>query len=288
MKRIIVTGGSGKLGRATVKDLRANGYDVVNADISPPSEPDPRFVRVDFEDLNDTMDAFAGWDWGHTRQVDGVVHLAAIPAPGRVPAGEVMRVNTMSTYNVFETCRRLGIKNIVWASSETLLGSPFVVPPRYLPVDEEYPARPKTAYSLSKLLGEEMARQFCEWDPEVKIVGLRFSNVKAIADYDRFPEYEADPASRRFNLWSYVDARDAAQAVRKALEADIKGADVFVIANDDTAMTTANSELLREYFPDVSLKRSVGDHDSLLSSEKAKRILGYRPEFGWRDGVERR
>jgi nucleoside-diphosphate-sugar epimerase len=75
------------------------------------------------------------------------------------------KVNTVSTYNLFEAVRKLGIKNVVWASSETLLGIPFDVPPPYLPVDEEYPARPETSYSLSKLLGEELAKQYCRWDP---------------------------------------------------------------------------------------------------------------------------
>ena len=106
-----------------------------------------------------------------------MVHLAAIPAPGLVPNAEVFRANTLSTYNVFEAARRLGIKNVVWASSETVLGLPFDEPPPYIPVDERYPGRPESAYSLTKLVGETMAEQFCRWDPELKIFGLRFSNV---------------------------------------------------------------------------------------------------------------
>ena len=109
--------------------------------------------------------------------VDALVHLAAIPAPGRNPNAVIFKVNTLSTYNVFEAARRLKIRNIVWASSETVLGLPFDRPPPYVPVDEEYPGRPESAYSLSKLIGEEMARQFCRWDSELKMIGLRFSNV---------------------------------------------------------------------------------------------------------------
>ena len=96
---------------------------------------------------------------------------------------------------MFEAARRLGIRNVVWASSETVLGLPFDTPPPYAPVDEEYPGRPETAYSLSKLLGEEMAKQFCRWDPELKIIGLRFSNVMEPADYARFLAFEAEPVS---------------------------------------------------------------------------------------------
>lgn len=284
MKRVIVTGGSGKLGRATVNHLKASGYDVINADVTQTQDQTVPFMKVDFEDLNATVEALAGWDWGHTRKVDAVVHLAAIPMPGKVPSGEVFRVNTMTTYNVFEACRRLGIKNIVWASSETLLGIPYADLPPYVPVDEEYPARPETAYSLSKFLGEEMAKQFCRWDPELKIVCLRFSNVMEQEEYAEFPDFENDPGSRRFNLWTYIDARDGAQAIRKSIEHEGTGADVFVIANAEGVMsTTPNSELLKRFYPDLPLKREVTDDESLLSIEKARRVLGYEPEHSWRN-----
>src|ERR671920_1480854 len=140
--------------------------------------------------------------------------------------------------------RKLEIRNVVWASSETVLGLPFDQPPPYAPLDEEYPARPETAYSLSKSLGEEMARQFCRWDPDLKIIGLRFSNVMEPADYARFPSFDADPASRKWNLWGYIDARDGAQAVRLALESDLTGTEVFIIANADTVTSLPNTSLV--------------------------------------------
>ena len=118
--------------------------------------------------------------------------------PGRLPSGDVFRINTMSTYNVFEACRRLGIKDVVFASSETLLGIPYETKPDYFPLDEEFAPRPETAYSLSKDLGEEMARQFCRWDPATKIVCLRFSNVMEEWEYAAFPDFEKDPGGRRF------------------------------------------------------------------------------------------
>jgi len=131
------------------------------------------------------------------RGIDAVVHLAAIPAPAQFPNSVTFTANTVSTYNIFEAARKLGIKNVVWASSETLLGIPFLVPPPYIPIDEEYLARPETSYSLSKLLGEEMAKQYCRWDSELKIIGLRFSNVMEPADYANFPGYNSDPKLRR-------------------------------------------------------------------------------------------
>ena len=281
MTRVVVTGGSGKVGRACVADLLSHGYDVVNVDTVPPAVDNCPFVQADLSDFGQAFEVLSEVD-DRLRDVDALVHLAAIPAPGRNPNAVIFKVNTLSTYNVFEAARRVGIRNIVWASSETVLGIPFDTPPPYAPVDEEYAGRPESAYSLSKLLGEEMAKQFCRWDPELKIIGLRFSNVMEPADYARFPSFDADARLRKWNLWAYIDARDAAQAIRKAIEAPIKGAEVFIIANADTVMSRPNAELMAEVFPSVPLKEGLADNETLLSIARARRLLGYEPQHGWR------
>ncbi|SFO94259.1 Nucleoside-diphosphate-sugar epimerase [Bradyrhizobium sp. Ghvi] len=280
MTLVIVTGGSGKLGRACVKDLLDHGYNVVNADVTPPAVDLCPFVQVNLTDLDRTIELLSGMEWYHKRGVDAVVHLAAVPMPGVVAISEVFGINTASTYNVFEAARRLGIRNVVWASSETLLGLPYKDPPPYLPVDEDYPARPETAYSLSKAVGEEIARQYCRWDPLLKIACLRFSNVMDPAEYGQFPSF--DPEDRKFNLFGYIDARDGAQAVRLSLETDIKGAEVFVIANADTVSPTPSVELAQKYFPGVPFKRKISGNETLLSIDKARRVLGYSPKHSWR------
>ena len=276
MTHVVVTGGSGKLGGACLRDLVEHGYEVTNVDLA--ASPDD--VRADLTDFGQALEVLAGVD--EHPAAEAVVHLAAIPAPGLVPNAEVFRVNTLSTYNVFEAARRLGIKNVVWASSETVLGLPFDTPPLYIPVDERYPGRPESAYSLSKLLGEAMAEQFCRWDPELKMIGLRFSNVMDLEDYEAFPGFDADTRARKWNLWAYIDGRDGAQAVRKALEADRTGAEVFIIANADTVMSRPNAGLVAAAFPDVPLADGVGPNETLLSIDKARRLLGYAPEHGWR------
>lgn len=281
MARVIVTGGSGKVGRTCVEELLHHNYEVFNLDALPPAEERARFTQVDLADFGQTMDALSGVDELYGR-VDAVVHLAAIPRPSAYPNAVTFRVNTLSTYNVFEGARKLGIRNVVWASSETLLGLPFEVPPPYIPLDEGYPARPETAYSLSKLLGEEMAKQFCRWDPELKIVALRFSNVMEPGDYAKFAGFDADPNLRKWNLWAYIDVRDAAQAIRKALEASLKGFQVFLIANADTVMSRPNSELIAATYPEVPLRKEVEPNETLQSIEKARRVLGYEPQYSWR------
>jgi nucleoside-diphosphate-sugar epimerase len=278
---IVVTGGSGKAGRACINELVAHGYQLCNVDQVPGGNESVPFSQVDLTDFGQTMAALSGID-ERVHKVTGIVHLAAIPAPGRAPNHVTFETNTISTYNVFEAARQLQIKNIVWASSETVLGLPFEIPPPYVPIDEEYPGRPETAYSLSKLVGEEMAKQFCRWDPELKIIGLRLSNVMSLEDYARFPSFQDDARKRKWNVWSYIDARDAAQAFRLALEAEVKGAEVFVIANADTVMLRENKALLAEVFPNVPQRGIFGPNDSLFSIEKARRILKYEPKYSWR------
>ena len=184
--------------------------------------------------------------------------------------------------------RRAGVKNIVWASSETVLGLPFDTPPPYVPVDEEYPPRPESTYSLVKTMEETMAAQLCRWDPELKMICLRFSNVMDPEDYPAFPGFHDDATKRKWNLWGYIDARDGAQAVRRgARVATLTGCEIFIIANADTVMERPNAELLAECFPTVEIRGDIGPHDTLLSIAKARRLLGYEPQHSWRDEVTR-
>jgi nucleoside-diphosphate-sugar epimerase len=282
MTRTAVTGGMGKLGRAVVAELKEHGHDVVVLDQVVPPGWTAGVTRVDLTDYGQVLGALTRLDDRYDG-VDAVVHLAAIPAPGMAPNAATFANNVVATYNVFEAARVAGIRNVVWASSETVLGLPLDTPPPYLPIDEGYRVRPESSYSLGKAVEEEMAHHFCRWDPTTKIIGLRFSNVMEPHDYLAFPSFEADPMLRKWNAWGYIDARDGAQAVRLALELDATGYDVFVIANADTCMTTPSAELAAAVFPDVPLTREVVGTETLLSIDKARRVLGYEPRHSWRD-----
>ena len=290
MQNIVVTGGSGKAGRAVCRHLTERGYTVLNVDLTPSSDPVCPFLKADLTDFAQVMDALQ-WTGGKDhpfrkfRTPDAVVHLAAIPAPDLMPEEVTFRTNIISTYNVFDTALRAGVKRIVWASSETTLGLPFGPenPPAYAPIDEDHPMRPESAYSLSKDLGEEMARQMARWNPGTTFVGLRLSNVMEPQDYARFASWQHTPHMREWNLWGYIDARDCAQAVRLSLHADISGADHFIIANADTVMTRDSAALMHEVFPDVELRGTVTGQETLLSINKARRVLGYKPEHSWRN-----
>jgi len=279
--RIALTGSSGKLGTVVLRELRAAGHDVVGLDVV--GTRGPGFLQVDLTDYGQVVDALKGVH-GEFGGFDAVVHLAAIPAPGIRSDIATFRNNILTTFDVFWAAVGLGIRRIVYASSETVLGLPFDVPPPYIPVDEEYPARPESAYSLVKHLEEQLAIELVRWHPDLAITALRFSNVMVPEDYAAFPSFDADALRRKWNLWGYIDARDGAQAIEKALDA-APGFDRFIIAAADTVMTRPNAELVAEVFPDVPLKGDLGVNDTLLSIDRARRVLGFDPQHSWRDHV---
>jgi nucleoside-diphosphate-sugar epimerase len=270
---IVVTGGAGKAGRAVVRDLLEHGEEVLSVDLVRSTEVGCEQLVADLVDYGQTVDALRG--------ANAVVHLAAIPAPRLRPDELTFRVNTASTYNVFAAAPLLGLERVVYASSETVLGLPFERErPSYVPIDEEHPPLPNFTYALSKLLSEEMARQFHRWTG-IPYVGLRFSNIMEPYDYERFAAFWDDPALRKWNLWGYVDARDVAQSCRLALTAD-RGAEVFIVAAADTCMTRSSRDLMAEVYPGVPITGELGEHETLLSIAKARRLLGYEPQHSWR------
>ena len=141
---------------------------------------------------------------------------------------------------------------------------------------------PETSYAMSKVLGEELARQYSRI-AAATIIGLRLSNVMVRADYERFPSFWDDPQLRRWNLWGYVDESHVAQSVRLALEADLTGANNFIIAAADTVMKRPSRELMAEVFPGVPVAADVDGFDTLLSIARARAVLGYDPRFSWRE-----
>src|SRR5437867_3067213 len=194
MAKIVVTGASGKAGRAVVRALLERDYDVLAVDVLPAESAAPSLL-ADLTEFGQTVECLAG--------VESVVHLAAIPASGIHTEETTFRTNMLSTYNVFEAARLLGLRRVVWASSETILGLPFErEQPAYAPIDEEHPPLPESSYALSKLLSEELARHLNRWTG-TPYIALRFSNIMEPQDYERFPSFWEDATLRRWNLWGY-------------------------------------------------------------------------------------
>lgn len=280
--RICVTGAAGMTGRVAVDELREHDFEVLATDLVAPPE---RFAELAVDYIRADLTAF-----GETIQVldgvDAVVHLANIPAPGLFTPAATLSRNTVMNGNVFLAAQQIGLDRVVWASSETTLGLDFgdERAPRYAPLDDAHFPFPTTTYSLSKVVGETQAEHIAAWSG-IPFVGLRFSNVIPLERYASFPLDWADPQRRIFNLWSYVDVRDAARSCRLALHADVTGASSHLVAAADSTMTTPSADLMAEFFPDVPITRTLGQFESLQSSEGARRAFGYVPAHSWRDHV---
>ena len=287
-RRICVTGASGKAGRATVRELREQGYEVVATDNRLAGEDAAAGVlRADLRDYGQATEALRG--------TDAVVHLANIPAPGLTTPAVTFNDNVTMNFNVFHAAAALGLTKVVWASSETTLGLPFGggreqfpggagQSPRYAPVDEDHFPLPTTTYALSKVASETIAEQISGWS-QIPFVGLRISNIMEPHDYERFPSYWPDPQSRKWNLWGYVDVRDVAAACRLGLEADVTGSQNVIIAAANTVMNRPSRELLAEVFPDAQVTREIAEFGTLLAIDRAKQVIGYQPCYSWRDQI---
>ncbi|MBV8955062.1 MAG: NAD(P)-dependent oxidoreductase [Solirubrobacterales bacterium] len=274
--RICVTGASGKVGRATVEDLRAHGHEVTAVDLVTVREHSgPTVVGADLTDATQAAEVLKG--------MDAVVHVANHPAPDLVPPTRTFTDNVTMNFNVLNGAVTAGLSRVVWASSETTLGLPFSdIPPEYVPVDEQHYPRSTTAYALSKVVSEAMAVELNRWS-QIPMVALRFSNVYEVHEYELLPTLWDDIRSRDFNLWAYIDVRDAASSCRMALEAEVSGAESAIIAAADTIMTRSTRELLAERFPDVPVRRELGEFETLLSISRARELLAWEPAHSWRD-----
>jgi nucleoside-diphosphate-sugar epimerase len=276
IKRVLVTGGSGKAGKWVIADLLEHGYQVVNVDLRPSNQ-----VRTYQADLTDLGQAF-----GMLEGKDAVVHLAAIPWPGDHAPEVVFRNNIMSTFNVLQAACVLGVNKVVLAGSESALGFPFKFrpfSPLYLPIDEAHPLLAQDAYGLSKIAIEELGRGFARRNPAMSILTLRLSYIHTPEDYaSELRLAWADPERNGFNLWAYVDARDVGTACRQAVECRQTGHDAFYIAAPDTLMREPTLELVNRYYPGVErVAAGFGGRISPLDCRRAEQVLGFKAQYTW-------
>jgi UDP-glucose 4-epimerase len=283
--RVLVTGGLGKIGRHVVAEL-AERHELVVLDRGLPPEPiarlprpGPRYVRGDVTDL--------GTVYGLAVGVDAIVHLAAIPNARSDPADVVFRTNVMGTFNAAEAAATLGVGRLVYAASGSALGFAFrtrPIVPEYMPIDEEHPLRPQDPYALSKMVGEEIVRSVHR-RTGMTTVCIRPPYVVAPEEYaEAIPRRLDDP--RLAGLFAYVDARDLARAFRLALEGDLSGHETFYVTADDALAREPLATLFPRYFPGSEAAAApLTGSDGPISSARARRVLGYRPQHSWRQHV---
>jgi nucleoside-diphosphate-sugar epimerase len=276
--KIIVTGSQGFLGRHVAAHLGRVGHEIVGIDKSPPTG------RAGFEQISADLRHFAT-AIELVRDADAVVHLAAIPRPTGHSASDVFDVNVATTFNVVEAARLARVPRLVYASSFSVLGYPFgqpFNPPDALPVDENSPIHAQDVYGLSKWLGEEIVEAAVR-QGGLSAVSLRMPWVQTPQTFaaEVGPRRRSREAVR--DLWSYVDARDAAQGVELALGWRGEGHLRVYLAAADTYLGEETEAALARALPDVPLRRALPGFSGLIDTSKARRELGFTAQHSWRD-----
>ena len=290
--RIFFTGGSGKAGKHVAAYLAEQGHQVTNADLTGLGHPAVADLRVDLTDAGETFSALAGLatfdelDLPEQPTYDAVVHFAAVPRILLASDSATYATNVLSTFNVLEAATRLGVRKIVFASSETTYGICFGQGdrrPLYVPVDEEHPTVPEDAYAMSKVASEVTARSF-HARTGADVYGLRINNVIEPHEYaELFPAFLADPSLRRRNLFAYIDVRDLGRMVQCCLETDGLGYEVFNVANADLSVAATTQEIRDRFYDDVEVRRDLGRDETFYAIDKARDLLRWVPVHSWRD-----
>jgi UDP-glucose 4-epimerase len=278
--KILVTGGSGLVGRYVVDEL-SSSHQVEILDIKKPVRGDLPYHEVDLLDEASVR--------RRVREFDVVVHLAGIPHPLNDPPERVFRTNALGTFNLLEACAANGIRRLIFISSESVLGFAFSTTrmwPEYLQIDERHPQRPQDPYGLSKVTCEGLCNGFSRrtgmqticlrppwiWVPEPNEIKM-YKQLRS--EYQKWSK----------NLWAYIHVFDVARAVRQCAEStDLPVHDAFFICAPETWTEVESRPLAAEYFPETkTISPSLSGNFSFISTEKAKKAFGFSPAYTWRD-----
>ncbi|PLR80341.1 NAD(P)-dependent oxidoreductase [Bacillus canaveralius] len=276
--KVVVTGAAGKIGRWTVRTILEAGHDVTASDRKLREESaSKKFIQAELRDYGQVCQLLSG--------SDAVVHLGNIPTDVRNTSQAIFENNMLVNFNILEACKDLKIPKLVWASSETVLGYPFVPDElSYLPVDEEHPTIVKSSYAMAKRLTEILGEMYHKVT-NTQIVTLRFANMYEPDEYEKIPIIHWNDEQKEIqkkNAWAYCDVRDASRACLLALEKDNLGNEIFHITAPDTIMPDLSQDLVNRFFPNVPLKRDIQGNETLMAIDKARQILGYEPRYTWR------
>jgi nucleoside-diphosphate-sugar epimerase len=282
MKKIVVTGGSGRLGRLVIQELLSHDYQVLCLDRVPAAVNKCPSWIADLRNSGDLYQALIG--------AYGVVHLGAYQAPGLAPDAEVFSNNVTASYNVLKAAGDLGVKKVVMASSTAAFGFIYAlqrVLPEYLPLDEKHPSRPQDPYGLSKLVGEQIADSVALLHGDMTISSLRFPGVVFDFSYDSVRERWKDPGARAHTSWAYIDGRDAATACRLAIEAEFAGHEVIIVAAPTSSMREPTIKLVEKYLGrTIPVKTAQAGNWSGVNSAKAEKILSFKARYGWENCLQ--
>jgi UDP-glucose 4-epimerase len=288
--RIVVTGSSGRLGRAIAASLAASGDVVVGIDRAPLG-----LGAIDERSV-DLLDAEAVDRLFREIRPEAVVHLAAISVPFSAPEPEILATNTRLGYTVQAASAAHGVTRTIVASSPTVLGyGQSGWSPKALPLDESTPVKPSNAYALSKTVLEEQVRMFARTSPGT-FGSFRPCYVISPEEWAGAPTQQGhtvlerlrDPSLAAVSLFNYVDVQDAADFVQAWLQADpaVTDGEGFFVGGPDALAIKPVAALWRQYAPALGPAADVlGPGRPVFSAVKAERLLGWRAQRSWRDLV---
>lgn len=272
---ILITGGSGRIGRFVVQEFVNSGHQILSADVAPwPDAPCPT-LHVDLTRAGEVYNALA------RHKTEAVVHLGAWADAGKVADPRTYSENVSGTYNLFQACADLGIRKVLSASTNQIYGFAGA-PPAYAPVDEAHPLRPVNCYALSKMAGEQAADYFVA-NFHMTIYSFRFMGVRPPQQIpSEIEQMAANPASGGWLLWTRTDARDAARACRLAMESDSAPSGPYNITGAEVVLDRTAESLIREFFGDATeLRNGLSGRQSPLSCQRAQDAFGYQPRYVW-------
>ena len=312
-KNVLITGGAGNLGRHAYYNL-CKDYNCVLFDQVDPSqarepwEPNMKrtlFVRGNLDNYGDCMRAIA-----HAK-ADVILHIAGLPFPTEINSNSPMRrmqrvatedttwVSNMSgTYYLLESAVRMGVKKVIFASSFFATGignrlSNTAWPVDKVPITEDYDCCPEDTYSYSKYLGEELLKAYSR-AYGLKTIAFRLQGIS----YPYRPHLSPiqipvmEKCKEGFfegHTWQYVDARDVANAMRLAIEKDLKnGFEAFNIVTDKR-YEESTADFAASHWPTIAAmcKELKGPEDrGLFCDKKLRDMLGYKEQYSWRQSKE--
>jgi UDP-glucose 4-epimerase len=292
--RVVVTGGSGRLGQSVVRGLCEAGHEVTSIDREAVAGLPGVQLQADLADAEATRTLLIAL------APEAVVHLAAISVPFSAPEATILNVNTALAFSVVDAAVASGARLVLAASSPTVIGygNPQGWSPRFLPLDETHPIEPWNAYSLSKQVIENVVERFVRNSDNVTFGVFRPCFVIPPEEWAGAPTQQGhsvadrldDPSLASVSLFNYLDARDAAEFVRVWLERahQAPNGSVFFVGAADALAREPLSELLPQYLPGTSdLAAGLRGTSPAFSSAKARELLGWEPRYSWRTELGR-
>jgi UDP-glucose 4-epimerase len=275
MKRILVTGAAGFVGKHTIDALIKKGYAVVGYDSV------NGFNICDYKQLLQTI-----------KKGDVVIHEAAMArfADCDKDPLQAYSINVQGTENVAKACEKKEASRLIYAST----GSVYMPIEKEPPITEDFPVRGNSVYACSKCVAEKIVQSY-----DTPWIILRYAHLYgegkighgAIGDFiARMNQGLAPIVNGGAQSNDFTFYKDIVQANLLALETEHLN-EIFNIGTGEELTTIRVFEIMRKFFKydkefDIRPARIVDPPRFVYDISKAKRLLGYNPRFSFEEGLK--